>query len=163
LFHFLLTAGPQDQAATIRAEIRNEAGNVVYSLESRAGQSSSGGSVLLVPGQYSVRFFIDNPSGPTIEYRLMGGDLSDPIGPVTSDPTLQLKYTTPRPPEGSPTPPLYTFPGFGVPFDPRGLPGYVDPNDPSTWPVGFVMLPEYAQYPWLIVTNDPFFWISLGL
>ena len=28
---------------------------------------------------------------------------------------------------------------------------------------GFVLPPELALYPWLIVTTDPFYWIALGL
>jgi hypothetical protein len=48
-----------------------------------------------------------------------------------------------------PIPPLYTYPGFAVPYDPSRYPGY------------FVPIVS-APYPWAIQTNEPYFWIALG-
>lgn len=161
LFHFVLSAGDEDPGASVRMTIRDAAGGVVLALTARAGETTSGGSVLLRPGAYTVIFEIDNPNGRPLTYHLQGSSGSDPIGPVPSDPTLAPQYTVP-PPEPSPQP-LYAYPGFLVPYDPSLLPGYVDPNDPTTYPPGFVPSPELSQLPWLVVTTDPYYWIAIGL
>jgi hypothetical protein len=161
LFHFVLTAGNEDPGASVRMTIRDAGGGMIFALTARSGETASGSSVLLRPGAYTVRFDIDNPNGP-LRFVLRGGSESDPIGPVLSDPTLAPKYTTP-PGQTPGQPPYYGYPGFTVPYDPALLPGYVNPQDPSTFPPGFVLPPELAHYPWIIVATDPFYWIDLGL
>lgn len=148
LFHFLLSTQSTDTGSSVRMVIENEAGDPVQTLTARAGASASGGSVLLVPGAYTVRFEVDNPNGATT-FRLAGAVLSNPIGPTLNDPTLRPQYVTPPPPTGQPIPPTYTYPGFVVPYDPSGYPGYYVPIVP-------------APYPWAIQTNEPYFWIALG-
>jgi hypothetical protein len=76
---------------------------------------------------------------------------------LTEDSTLAARYTS------SQNPGLYIYPGFVVPYDPRSLLGYVDPNDPTTYPPAFVLPPEVARYPWLIVNADPYYFIPLSL
>lgn len=161
LFHFVLTAGPQDPGATVRLTIRDDAGNVVYSLAARSGSTASASSVLLAPGAYRVTFEIDNPNGPRVTYRLRGLSESNPIGPVLADPTLSPQYTTPSTaPNGS----IYNaYPSVTVPYNPATLPGYVNPANTATYPPGFRLPPDLAALPWLIVTTDPFYWLALGL
>jgi hypothetical protein len=149
LFHFLLSADSTDSGSSVHLVIENEAGDTVQMLTARSGASSSGGSILLVPGSYTVRFEVDNPNGAVTSYRLAGAVLSNPIGPTLNDPTLRPQYVTPPPPPGVPIPPLYTYPGFAVPYDPSRYPGY------------FVPIVS-APYPWAIQTNEPYFWIALG-
>jgi len=155
LFHFVLTVGNEDPGATVRVTIRDAAGNVVHALRARAGESASGGSVLLRPGQYTVTYEIDNPNGPAVTYRLQGQSTSNPIGPVPSDATLTTQYTSAL------NPGVFIYPGFSVPYDPRPIPGYVNPADPATYPPEFILPPELVHQLWLLVTRDPFAWIPL--
>jgi hypothetical protein len=157
LFHFVLTADDVDPGASVRLRVRDGAGNEVFALTARAGEAVSGSSVLLRPGAHTVHFDIDNPNGRPLAYRLAGGSESDPVGPVPSDSTLAPQYTSPE------NPGMHISPGFVVPYDPATLPGYVNPNDPSTYPPGFVLPPELAGQPWLVVTGDPFYWIPLDM
>jgi hypothetical protein len=161
LFHFLLTAGPGDPGARIRAVVRTAAGEEVHRLEARSGSADSGSSVVLTPGAYTVRFEIDNPNGPAVAFKLAGSSESDPMGPVKGDATLAPKYQLPLAP-GTPTPPQFGYPPGDVSYDPSTLPGYVDPNDPTTYPPGVVLPPEYLDYPWFLATPDPYYWLALG-
>jgi hypothetical protein len=157
LFHFVLTTGNEDPGALVRLRIRDGAGNEVVYLVARAGETISGSSVLLTPGSYLVEFEVENPNGPPISYQLQGSSQSTPIGPVPTDSTMAPQYTTAE------NPGMFLFPGFTVPYDPTLFPGYVKPGDPSTYPPGFVLPAEYAHYPWLIATTDPYYWIAMGL
>ncbi|MGL4553182.1 MAG: matrixin family metalloprotease [Gemmataceae bacterium] len=146
LFHLLLTAGNEDPGARVRMTLTDANGQTVRTLVAAAGESVSGGSVLLTPGEYTVRFEVENPNGSRVSYRLEGAAKSNPIGPALDDPTLLPQYATP--PQPTPTP-AYTYPGFDVPYDPSGYPGYVAPIGPS-------------PYPWVIATDDPYYWLVIG-
>ncbi len=160
LFRMVLTAGGQNLNSSIRLTLHDENGQEVMELLAHAGEAASG-SRLLLPGAYQVTVTILNPNARRVAYRITGGRESDPIGPVLSDSTLDPRYTTPN---SSPTtPPYFAYPGFSVPYDPSRLPGYVVPGNPSTYPPGFILPPGLSDYPWLIVTHDPYYWISLGL
>ncbi|HZW30889.1 MAG TPA: matrixin family metalloprotease [Isosphaeraceae bacterium] len=103
LFQFVLSSGADtacDDDAQVLLEIWNSSGQLVFSLFGPAGQTVSGASVLLTPGQYQVSFSIVNASGaaPPIGYRLWGANLSDPIGPASSDPTTEPMYPCPNDP-----------------------------------------------------------------
>jgi hypothetical protein len=107
LFQFVLTAGmpgvPQD--ATVRMELYNHAGNLVFTLTGQAGNTVSGSSVFLMPGEYRVRFIAQSTSTAGLSplfYRLRGSNLSDPVGASPDDPTMQPMYT----PDGT----TYTYP-----------------------------------------------------
>jgi hypothetical protein len=87
--------------ARVRLEIFGAAGNLVFTLVSRAGETVSGSSVLLTPGEYRVRLTVESPSGgtvPLIRYRLRGVRLSDPVGPAREDPTMDPMYQCPDDP-----------------------------------------------------------------
>ena len=100
LFQFVLSTGTAGMAGDVqvRLEIDDSAGHVVFTLTGRVGDTVSGASVLLTPGQYTVRISAASASGavvPTISYRLRGASLSDPIGPVSEDPTTEPMYQCP--------------------------------------------------------------------
>ena len=82
-------------------EIVDSNGRVVFSLLGGVGNTVSGASVLLTPGEYQVLFSAANAGGaawPTIGFSLHGANLSDPIGPTPSDPTNEPMYPCPNDP-----------------------------------------------------------------
>jgi hypothetical protein len=103
LFQFVLSAddGGISTNALVRLEILDGNGQVVFSLTGAPGQTVSGASVLLTPGEYEVLISITGNTGttvPAIGYSLRGANLSDPIGPTASDPTDQPMYPCPNDP-----------------------------------------------------------------
>jgi hypothetical protein len=114
LFQFLLAASGAGAPAgsAVQMTIKDQNGNVVYSLTANAGETVSSNALLLTPGAYTLSFTVLGPPGgpvPALSYSLMGESISDPIGAVVNDPTTQPIYTSP------------TTPG-----------GYLYPNDVST-------------------------------
>lgn len=162
LFHFVLNVGNAGATGSVRVTVRDSGNNAVYTAEARAGSSASGGSVLLRPGSYTVVFEILNPNGAVLSYQLRGASLSNPIGPVPIDPTLSAQYTVP-PSSSPPGVTYYGYAGFSVPYDPSTLAGYILPGDANTYPPGFTLPPEFAVYPWMVISTDPYYWIALGL
>ncbi len=101
LFQFLLTssAGGASLGAQIQATITNEHGAVVMNLVGRIGEPTSGPSVLLAPGPYTISYRIKAlPGSPPVSFALRGMSLSDPIGPVRNDTTLTPRYVDPNNP-----------------------------------------------------------------
>jgi Matrixin len=100
LMNFVLSAntvdGTTSPGSAVQMTILDQAGNVVYTLTAAAGDVVSGASLFLTPGAYTVRFTALG-SGPALAFRLLGDVISDPIGPVITDPTLS---------------PIYGLPGF---------------------------------------------------
>lgn len=160
LFHFVLTAGPGNEGTSVRMTITDAGETVVYAVEARAGQSASRSSVLLRPGAYTVRVEVENPGGPPITYTIRGSVQSNPVGPATIDPTLAPRYVVPPPPDTTAT--TYAYLPVALDYDPSTLAGYLVPSDPSTHPPGWVPPPELYQYPWVLFTTDPFYWLALG-
>lgn len=158
LFHFVLTAGAGHEGTAVRMMITDAGGNVVYSVSARAGGSASASSVLLVPGVYTVRTEVENPAG-AIAFTIAGAVQSNPVGPAVIDPTLKSQFAAP-PPAGQTT--AFAYPPAPLPYDPKALPGYVAPSDPTTYPPGWVPPPDLRQHPWFLLTADPFYWLSLG-
>jgi hypothetical protein len=115
LFQFVLSADAvgTTSGGAVRMSIFDSDGAEVFRLVARAGDTVSGPSLFLVPGAYTVRFTVDAPSGgPPLPYRLRGKSLSDPIGPVLEDPTLQPMYRSPTDPD------LFLYPGDIISRDP---------------------------------------------
>jgi hypothetical protein len=102
LFHFVLAAdaagGPA--GASVRLTITDAAGTEVFALTAAAGESVSGPAVLLRPGEYTVRYTASAPGGSVapVSFRLRGNRITDPVGPVVDDPTLQPEYRDPNNP-----------------------------------------------------------------
>jgi hypothetical protein len=155
LFQFVLSTGFESPDAGAVMTIRDEAGREVHRLTTRTGEPISGGGVLLAPGAYTVVIEAENPSGRSFSYQLRGRGHSDPIGPVPTDPTMAPVYSSPI------NPGFYLYPGITVPYDPSNLPGYVSITEPTTYPPGFVLPPEYSGGPWLIVSEEPTYWMPL--
>jgi hypothetical protein len=103
LMQFVLSASAVGAPAgvAIQMTIADASGNVVYSLTALAGDTVSGPASFLTPGAYSVRFSLLGATGvsmPPVSYSLRGEGISDPIGPVPTDPTLTPIYTSPTMP-----------------------------------------------------------------
>ena len=111
LFQFVLSTATDGVPtnAQVSMQIYNSAGAVVFSLTGRVGDTVSGASVLLTPGSYNVTISVLGTSGaavPSIGYHLSGGNLSDPIGPASADPTEEPMYPCP----GNPAVDCYCYP-----------------------------------------------------
>ena len=101
LFQFLLTSTATGASigAPIHASITNEAGVLVATIHGRAGQTTTGPGLLLAPGEYTMRYWVELPAGaPAISFAMRGLSLSDPIGPVRTDTTLMPRYINPNNP-----------------------------------------------------------------
>jgi hypothetical protein len=102
VFNFTLSAAGTGAPAgsTVQMTITDSQGNVVYSLAAPSGQTVTGRPVLLAPGAYTVRFSLLAPGGApgSLPFQLLGGPITDPIGPVTTDPTYSPMYTNPGDP-----------------------------------------------------------------
>jgi hypothetical protein len=99
LMQFVLTASTAAAApgAAIQMTVTDTKGNVVFSLSAPAGDTVSGPAVFFTPGAYIVRFSVIGGSGENkspLDFTLLGEETSDPIGPVSDDPTLNPVYTS---------------------------------------------------------------------
>ena len=98
LMDFVLSANSVDgtlaPGSAVQMTILDNAGNVLYSLTAAAGDVVSGAALFLTPGAYTVRF-TSLGSGPALAFKLLGEGISDPIGPVLTDPTLTPVYQLP--------------------------------------------------------------------
>ena len=95
--------------AFVSIQITNSSGAVVFSLVGRLGDTVSGSSVLLTPGEYNVTVAVIGTSGtkvPSVSYRISGGDISDPVGPAKADPLEEPMYPCP----GDPSVNCYCYP-----------------------------------------------------
>lgn len=82
--------------------IHDEHGNQVLAMSLRGGETATADGVFLKPGPYTVNFRAESPgSGHTV---LRGRTISDPIGPVIDDPSLNPMY-------GSGEAGVYLYPG----------------------------------------------------
>jgi hypothetical protein len=75
-------------------------GKVVYNLVAPSGQTVTGAPLLLAPGAYTVRFSVLTPGGApgSLSFQLRGASITEPIGPVITDPTNSPMYTNPGDP-----------------------------------------------------------------
>jgi hypothetical protein len=105
LFQFLLSANGTGAPAgsAVQMTIKDQSGNVVYTLIAGAIDTVSSDTLLLKPGAYTLTFSVLGPPGepvPAVSYSLMGESISDPIGAVVNDPITQPVYTSPTTPGG---------------------------------------------------------------
>jgi hypothetical protein len=116
VFSFTLSAGKKGarSGSTVQMTITDSKGNVVFNLAASLGQTVTGPPVLLAAGAYKVSFSVITPRGVkgSLSFQLRGGSITDPIGPVITDPTLTPMYTNP----GNPF--SYTYPDGTVSADP---------------------------------------------
>jgi Matrixin len=139
LMHLLLSVAPHaDSTARLFVQLINEAGEVVFNLWARQGESASRGSILLRPGEYQVRYLstgtrpapngrigpntrtsisearlpvVSIPAGPTLNFSLQGSTLSGPIGPAVRNPLLRPRFRHPTIPDA------FIFPGTPLTLD----------------------------------------------
>jgi hypothetical protein len=88
--------------------IYDQSGNVVFTIDTPAGQPPSTGVVYLAAGTYTVRTSIKSSSGLflPVHYWLLGEILSDPIGPYQASSTNSSTSPTSPPSGGG-----YTYSG----------------------------------------------------
>jgi hypothetical protein len=105
VFNFTLSAGAlagtgAPVGSTVQMTITDSNGNVVFNLVVPSGATVTGSSVLLAPGAYTVRFSVLTPGGApgSLSFQLRGTSITDPIGPVITDPTYSPMYTNPGAP-----------------------------------------------------------------
>jgi hypothetical protein len=92
LFHLALSAdgGPSAAGTVLTMTIIDQSGNVVATLTVLNGQTQTL-TLLLAPGTYTIRVAAQASDGSTLsptDFSLLGIDLSDPIGPQPTNPTL---------------------------------------------------------------------------
>jgi hypothetical protein len=103
LFGFTLSA-IGDPGAAVRMTITNEAGATVFDLTALAGQTVSGLSAFLSPGEYTVHVTSVGTVDP-VAYFIRGAVQTDPIGPQPGDSQLAPIYQDPV------SPGQYLYPG----------------------------------------------------
>jgi hypothetical protein len=106
LMNFVLSAnavgGTAAPGSAVTMTITDSLGRVVYALTAPAGDTVSGAALLLSPGAYTIRYTtvgLSSAGGPTLAFTLLGETVSDPIGPVLTDPTLGPDYQDPGVPD----------------------------------------------------------------
>jgi len=103
LFGFTLSAAG-DPGAAVRMAITNQAGITVFDVTAAAGETVSGLSAFLPPGEYTVRV-TSVGSTDQVEYFVRGAVMTDPIGPQPGNSQLGPIYQDPNNPGG------YLYPG----------------------------------------------------
>jgi Matrixin len=89
-FGLTLTAnGPAGSA--VEMTVTDSAGRVVFDLTASAGDTVSGVTAFLAPGEYHVRMTVVAGSGP-VTFSVSGNSITDPIGPQPADSTLAPQY-----------------------------------------------------------------------
>jgi hypothetical protein len=102
LMNFVLSAdavgGTAAPHSAVQMTILDGAGHVIYTLTAAAGDVVSGPALFLTPGSYTLQFTaLGSPAvgGPALAFKLAGDGISDPVGPVLTDPTLLPDYSDP--------------------------------------------------------------------
>lgn len=98
VFGFALTAtGPT--GSPIQMSIVDATGRVVFTLTGLAGDTVTGVTGLLAPGEYTIRMTSPGSSAP-IGFTLRGTAITDPIGPQPQDSSTAPQYGDPQTPGG---------------------------------------------------------------
>ncbi len=104
LFQFSLSSkliAPQPSEVAVQLSVLTGRGEQVQRIVGLAGDARTGQGVVLTPGVYFARVQAIGRAStpiPMIEFLVSGTRLSDPVGPVPSDPTSE-----PPPPQSDPT------------------------------------------------------------
>lgn len=84
-------------SGSVKMEILNSGGVAVFSLVAGVGETITGTSTLLPPGEYTVRYTsID--ANDKISFVVRGAGISDPVGPLRDSATLAPQYQAPTDP-----------------------------------------------------------------
>ena len=95
LFSLGLTA--TGATGAVRMDIVNASGVSVFSLTAGVGETITGTSALLPPGEYVVRYSAVGTTGP-VSFVVRGAGISDPVGPLRDSATLIPQYQAPQDP-----------------------------------------------------------------
>jgi hypothetical protein len=117
LMQIVLSAGAvgAPTGTAMQMTVTDSTGKVVYSLTAQAGDTVSGPALFLTPGAYTIRFSLLGATGGVVSpvgYSLLGEGISDPIGPVSVDPTLTPVY------DSDTMPGFFVYPDGSVTQDP---------------------------------------------
>jgi hypothetical protein len=115
LMQLVLSAGAGAPGSAVQMTVTDSTGRVIYSLTARAGDVVSGPALFITPGAYTVRFSLLGVTGgsmPPVGYSLLGEGISDPIGPVSVDPSLTPVY------DSDTMPGFFVYPDGSVTEDP---------------------------------------------
>jgi hypothetical protein len=109
LFHFALSADGAGVPPGTSVRMTVTGPGVLFSLTAAAGETVTGPAVLLRPGEYRVTYTVVGPGGSIapLSFRLRGNRITDPVGPVADDVTLQPEYRDPANPNQFLYPPDY--------------------------------------------------------
>jgi hypothetical protein len=105
----LSATGPA--GAVVQLTITDSRGRTVLSLTGRAGDTVTGPTALLAPGQYTLRVTATGPAG-TVNFSVNGGTITDPVGPQPVSSIAAPQYQDPAQPGG------YLYPSGTQTFDP---------------------------------------------
>jgi hypothetical protein len=90
LFHLALSANSDQRSAAVTMTIYDQAGNIVSTLTALSGQTQTI-TLFLTPGTYTIKIAGQTTDGSPLQaitFSLLGIDLSDPMGPQPTNPTL---------------------------------------------------------------------------
>ncbi len=108
-FNLAVTGGT---GTPVTLTIADSLGRVVFSLDGTAGDTVSGVTPLLAPGEYRLTVSAVGSTSP-VGFTLRGGVITDPIGPQLADSATAPQYQTPGGgytyPPGTSTPTSYLF------------------------------------------------------
>jgi hypothetical protein len=82
---------------TVQLSIVNALGQTVFSMTGATGDTVTSTTVLLPPGQYSLRVATTGPAG-AVQFRIDGGVITDPIGPRPANSATAPQYQDPAQP-----------------------------------------------------------------
>jgi hypothetical protein len=91
----LAATGPA--GAAVQLTITNAAGQRVFTLNGRTGDTVTGPTALLAPGQYTLRITAAGPAG-AVNFSVNGGVITDPVGPQPVNSIAAPQYLDPAQP-----------------------------------------------------------------
>jgi hypothetical protein len=146
VFHYTLSAADTLAGSAVQMTITDAMGHMVFTLAAPSGQTVSGPALLLMPGAYTIRFTAISPAGAVaaLSFQLRGTAISDPIGPVITDPTILPMYTNP----GDPF--TYYYPDSGK-----------DSKDAGTYYYPVYYYPITYYFPDGTVSITPYLFVAL--
>jgi hypothetical protein len=102
VFQFTLSAADAGAPAGsfIQLTITNAKGKAVFTLTAPSGTTVTGPPVLVAPGAYTVQLTVLTPGGApgTLTFLLRGAVITNPMGPVVTNPTNAPMYSKPGDP-----------------------------------------------------------------
>jgi hypothetical protein len=100
VFQFTLSAAGTPAGSSMQLTITDANGKAVFALNAQSGTTVTGRPVLLGPGAYTVQLTVLTAGGApgTLTFLLRGAVITNPMGPVVTNPTNAPMYTKPGDP-----------------------------------------------------------------